>query len=99
VLLRYLSRDQIAHSLRSGIEANAKASLPALSARLDKLLAAISDHKQGEHLSITYVPGKGSLLGSAVIEGKDFADAIFSVWLGEQPAEKDLKQALMGGAP
>jgi hypothetical protein len=32
-----------------------------------------------------------------VIEGKDFADALFSVWLGPEPVQADLKTALLGG--
>jgi hypothetical protein len=32
-----------------------------------------------------------------VIEGKDFADALFSVWLGANPVQVDLKTALLGG--
>ncbi len=31
-----------------------------------------------------------------VIEGKDFADALFSVWLGSDPVDRDLKKALLG---
>jgi hypothetical protein len=31
-----------------------------------------------------------------VIEGKDFADALFSVWLGANPVQEDLKKALLG---
>jgi hypothetical protein len=98
VVLRDLSRDQIARAVRDGIAGNAKASLPAISERLDRFAAALTDRKQGEHMSITYVPGKGILVASAVIEGKDFADALLSVWLGEHPADNDLKQALLGGA-
>ena len=31
------------------------------------------------------------------IAGKDFANALFSVWLGPNPVEKGLKRALLGG--
>ncbi len=32
-----------------------------------------------------------------VLEGKDFADALFSVWLGANPVQEDLKRALLKG--
>ena len=31
------------------------------------------------------------------IEGQDFADALFAVWLGPDPVQDDLKKALVGG--
>ena len=31
------------------------------------------------------------------IPGKDFADALFAVWLGPNPVEVALKRALLGG--
>jgi hypothetical protein len=30
------------------------------------------------------------------VEGKDFADALFSVWLGKDPADDDLKAGMLG---
>jgi hypothetical protein len=31
------------------------------------------------------------------IEGKDFSDALFLVWLGAKPPTEDLKKGLLGG--
>jgi hypothetical protein len=33
----------------------------------------------------------------APIEGKEFADVLFSVWIGDHPVDAALKQALLGG--
>jgi hypothetical protein len=41
------------------------------------------------------VRGQGK---SITIPGKDFADALFSVWLGPKPVEDALKRALLGGS-
>ena len=32
-----------------------------------------------------------------MIEGRDFADALFAVWLGPNPVQDDLKKALLAG--
>jgi hypothetical protein len=32
-----------------------------------------------------------------VLELKDFADALFAVWLGANPVQEDLKKKLLGG--
>ena len=51
-------------------------------------------------LTLTYVPDKGTVVSGAgketVIPGKDFADALFTVWLGPDPVDGDLKRKLLG---
>ena len=64
--------------------------------------AMISDVVEGDQIVMTYVPGKGTIVSvkgaeKGVIEGKDFADALFAVWLGANPVQEDLKKALLGG--
>jgi len=61
----------------------------------------IPDAKKGSTIVITYVPGSGTMLSTAgersIIPGKDFADALFSVWLGPSPVDDGLKKGLLGG--
>jgi Chalcone isomerase-like len=99
-LLRDVGKDKIVESIREGFEKQSKAQMPALQARLDQLAAAVPDLKKGETLSLTYVPDKGVVVGGAaketVIPGKDFADALFSVWLGPDPVDGELKRKLLG---
>jgi chalcone isomerase-like protein len=100
-MLRDVGKDKIVESIREGFEKQSKAQMPALQARLDQLAAAVPDLKKGDVLSLTYVPEKGVVVGGAaketVIPGKDFADALFSVWLGPDPVDGDLKRKLLGG--
>ena len=61
----------------------------------------IPDLKEGDQLSMSWVPDKGTVVnvrGTDVgtIEGRDFADALFAVWLGPTPIQDDLKKALSG---
>ena len=37
-----------------------------------------------------------SVTEKGIIEGKDFSDALFSVWLGSNPVDAGLKKALLG---
>ncbi len=100
-LLRDVGKDKIIETIREGFEKNSKAQMPALQARLDQLASAVPDLKKGDLLSLTYVPEKGVVVGGVaketVIPGKDFADALFSCWLGPDPADADLKRKLLGG--
>jgi hypothetical protein len=58
------------------------------------------DVKPGDRYSLTYIPGKGTELAlngepQGVIEGADFAAAVFSMWLGPKPISESLKKDLL----
>ncbi len=100
-MLRELEKEKITDAISEGVERNSKAQLAALKQRLDTFNAAIPDLKKGDALVITYMPGKGTQVKSKSgqeisIEGKDFADALFSVWFGKKPADGDLKDGMLG---
>jgi hypothetical protein len=47
------------------------------------------------------VPGKGTTIESKAgqkisVEGKDFSDALFLVWLGKDPVDGGLKDGMLG---
>ena len=59
------------------------------------------DVKAGDRYSLTYVPGRGTELAlngepKGVIEGADFAAAVFSIWLGSKPMNKSFKKQILG---
>jgi chalcone isomerase-like protein len=102
VLLRGLDKGKITEAISEGFEKNSKAQMGALKARLDRFNAMIPDLEKGDQILLTYVPGKGTVVAAkgaekGVIEGKDFADALFAVWLGPNPVQEDLKKELLGG--
>jgi hypothetical protein len=75
--------------------------MPTLRAQLDLLEQALPALKKGNVLDFTYVPGVGTLVRGQdremTIPGKDFADALFSAWLGAKPINAALKRRLLGG--
>jgi hypothetical protein len=57
--------------------------------------------KSGEKIIITYIPGQGtevSIKGKVkgIIQGKDFMEGLFSVWLGKNPPSEGLKKGMLG---
>lgn len=93
-------RDKVLAEFSEGIEHNAKDGA-ALKERLAKFLRAIPKLSEGGVLTVTYVPGKGTTVvatgGNEVsVPGKDFADALFSAWIGKHPLDGDLKKELLG---
>ncbi len=100
-MLRELDKKAIVEAIKGGFEKNAGDKLPALKERLEKFITLIPDLKEGETLSVVYVPGKGTRVegtkGEAYsAEGKDFADALFSVWVGKSPVDDNLKNGMLG---
>jgi hypothetical protein len=102
-ILKDVSRERFLDAAKAGFEKNTPSPSPDLQARMDTFLALIPPLKPGDTLNFTYVPGTGTRIhGSAVkattIPGKDFADALFKIWLGGHPADGDLKSGLLGNA-
>lgn len=101
-MLRDLDRGKIVEAVREGFEKNSRERMPQLKERLDRFVEQIPDLKEGQRLTITYFPGQGTTVvvgdGEARtrIEGKDFADALFRVWLGDEPVDSDLKDRMLG---
>jgi hypothetical protein len=72
----------------------------ALRERLDSINRAYKDVKPGDRYALTYRPGKGTELSFngkplVLVEGDDFAAAYFSIWLGKEPIDEDLKNELL----
>lgn len=100
-MLRNLDKKAIVEAIEEGFKKNSADALPALKERLSKFTEKVTDVKDGATLVIQYIPGKGTLIEGGkdayVAEGKDFADALFSVWLGAKPVDEDLKKGMLGG--
>ena len=101
-MLRSVEGPKISGAIVEGFENNSAAAMPQLKPRLDQLAKLIPDVKEGEEIALTWIPDKGTQVSvrgttTGTIEGRDFADALFSVWLGPNPVQADLKQALTGG--
>ena len=101
-ILRGLDKSKITEAISEGFERNSKAQMGALKARLEKFNSMIPDVEKGDQIVLTYVPGKGTMVSAkgaekGTIEGKDFADALFAVWLGPNPVQEDLKKGMLGG--
>ena len=100
-MTRNVDKASFSEALVKGFEANNKAQMGALRERMDRVANAIPDLKEGQRISVTYVPGKGTTVedpsGKALLlEGKDFADGMFRVWLGAEPVDSGLKEGMMG---
>lgn len=100
VLLRDVDRDDIIDVFRKGMKKNSTDWVK-IKGRFDQFATWLSDFKERDTISLLYVPGRGvtmTLKGQVkgTIGGPDFATALFSIWLGPDVADDDLKDALLG---
>lgn len=106
VTLRDLTAEQFVDSL---IEALAKnhdeASMSALKPRIDqfrKNMLSIGNAPEKSVVNLDWLPESGTRLtfnGSAKgsdIAGEDFYQALLKIWIGDEPAQGDLKELLLG---
>jgi hypothetical protein len=66
-----------------------------------KSIFADSEIKDGDIYDIVYIPSKGVVVFKngkiqPIIEGYEFKKALFTIWLGDKPADDDLKDDLLG---
>jgi hypothetical protein len=74
--------------------------LAPLQSRIERLHAAYRSVSEGDRYALTYRPGQGTELALngeplVVVEGADFADAYFDIWLGPDPADEGLRDRLL----
>jgi Chalcone isomerase-like len=101
-MLRSVEGAKVSGAIIEGFEMNSKEALPKLKGRLDQLARMIPDVKDGDEIALSWIPHKGTQVAvrgtvAGTIEGRDFADALFAVWLGPNPVQDDLKSDLLGG--
>ncbi len=105
-MLRELPADQFTDALEDGLKNNnAAEELPKLEARVKQLRAvfeAVKIAKVGDVIVIDFVPGVGARIAingdvKTTIAGDDFSRALLRIWLGDKPADGNLKKGLLGG--
>jgi len=75
--------------------------LSELQPKVERLHAAYRDGRKGSFASIIHRPGEGLVYAFdnepvLHIPDDDFANAYFTIWLGEQPSSRTVKNAMLG---
>ena len=104
-LLRDISTEQNLDALKVGLVANnSQADLNAISRDVDRFLGFIKKLREvtaGTVIRLDYLPGTGTRVSVnaryvGTIPGKAFNRAVLKIWLGDDPVQTGLKQALLG---
>lgn len=99
--VRAVGRKDVVKSWEEGVSKNAGSDGAAVRDRFEKLYAAMADVAEGDELVLTETPDRGvtaTLNGKELVTlpGRDFARVLWSIWLGAQPPNPELKQGLLG---
>lgn len=100
-LYKEVEKEKLTEAWTEGFQKNSGAQMAALKDRLERFNALWTDMRTGDKALLTYIPGTGTKVEikgkeAGVIEGKDFAQALFAVWLGQNPPNEELKAGLLG---
>lgn len=93
--------DEFPKATIEGIKRNeGDATFDRLRPRIDQINALYADVEPGDRYALTYLPGVGTELALngrrlGVIEGSDFAAAIFAIWVGDNPLDESLRSQLL----
>ncbi len=105
-MLRDVSADQFFSALNDGLKNNhvpdQLAKLEPQIRQIEGIFKAVGTAKTGDVILIDSVADRGTRItinGSdkGLIPGADFNRALLRTWLGDKPADADLKNAMLGG--
>lgn len=101
-MVRDVNREKMANALNEGFEENTSgAQLSKLKARIQTFTAYFPDLNDGDVIVIDYLPASGTSVSindeiKGIIEGEDFYTGLLDIWLGKEPADEELKDAMLG---
>ena len=102
-LYKEVERDKLVTGWQEGFENNLETNeFEKVASRLAKFNQLFRTMHRGDVIDLDYQPEEGTqvLFNGELqgrIEGDDFYAALLQVWLGQQPADADLKTALLKG--
>lgn len=98
-----ISNDAMREAVEEGFKASTTGEeLVRLQDRIDGFVEVFSSEiTKGDQFAFDYIDAKGVIAYKngellTTVEGKDFKEALYGIWLGDKPADKKLKDSMMG---
>lgn len=106
VMMREVSSEQFGQNFMEGMNHNStkpeKSKIVNQMMKFGEMFASIPELKKGDMVTIDWIPGTGTLVqlnGKKIVEilpDIAFYNALLRIWLGDKPADTQLKQRLLG---
>jgi hypothetical protein len=92
--------DNMKSSIIKAFEKSTNGDIAPLKARIDAFVDTFKGLSNHDVYNFAYVPGKGVEVSGngvilSVIEGLDFKKALYGIWLGDKPVQKELKAMML----
>jgi hypothetical protein len=97
-----ISKEKLTNSWSEGFNKNhSESELAKLQSRIKQFNALFTTVKKGDVVNLDFQTNKGTTViindeSKGIVKGADFFSALLKIWLGEHPADHDLKQAMLG---
>ena len=103
IVSKLITSDKMADAINEGFEKSTGGNMAPLQSKISKFIETFKKEEitEGNVFDIIYISGtgvqtyKGGKLQST-IEGLNFKKALFAIWLGSEPADKNLKKGMLG---
>lgn len=98
-----VSKEKLVSGWNDGFENNlTKDELKKLKTQIDQFNSLFITVKKGDVININFIPTTGTSViindkTMGLVEGDNFFTALLKIWLGDDPADSDLKEAMLGG--
>lgn len=99
-----VGREKLVASLEEGLEASTDGKTEAIARETEQFLECLQDEvAKDDMFDFVYVPNKGLFImkngkHKGTVEGLEFKQAFFGIWLSDKPVDKALKQAMLSGS-
>ncbi|QIZ77205.1 chalcone isomerase family protein [Ferrimonas lipolytica] len=102
ILSSMITSDRMVDTIEEGFEKASNGNVAQLRDRIDNFVGVFNQPIEvGDQFTLVSLPGtgieafkNGQLL--TMVEGDDFRQTLLAIWLGEEPADDDLKEDMLG---
>ena len=97
-----VSKEKLINGWNDGFEGNhSDDELSKIKTRITQFNNLFVTVKKGDVINLNFIPSTGTQIVlngkiNGTIKGDDFFTAVLKIWLGDEPADSDLKQAMLG---
>ncbi len=102
ILSKLVTKDKLVEALNDGFKASTGGDMSSVQGGVDAMIAAMDKPvKRGVTYTLAYEPGVGTTMtrngeDPVIIEGLEFKQALFGIWLGDKPVQGKLKNGMLG---
>ncbi|MCW7551724.1 chalcone isomerase family protein [Endozoicomonas gorgoniicola] len=103
ILSGMITSEKMASTIKEGFETATGGNMAPVRERLDKFIGVFNEKiEKGDRFIMMMVPGEGLMAYKngkhlATVKGDDFGRTLFKIWLGEKPADRNLKRSMLNG--